>query len=44
MGMAGSEDSSGDNVKGGLGGNQVSWRGIRDYIGNADCDLNMIIM
>ena len=40
MGMAGTEDSSADNVKDGHGGNRVSWRGKskRDFIGNGDCD------
>lgn len=40
MGMAGTEDSSADNVKDGHGGNR---RGIRDFIGNGECDLKMIM-
>ena len=43
MGMAGTEDSSADNVKDGHGGNRASWRGKRDFIGNGDCDLKMIM-
>ena len=45
MGMAGTEDSSADNVKDGHGGNRVSWRGKskRDFIGNGECDLKMIM-